>query len=113
MEKALDMTARLLEVTREEVDRFVNTHQVKWSDGIDELVGYLQAQGKVLYVVSGSVEEVRNGADDDCRFVSPGVSDLESTRIISFVIASSLMRVGSVLDLTFLLQRVTMEGKRR
>ena len=41
MEDALDMTARLLEVTKEDVDRFVNTHEVKWSEGVDELIAYL------------------------------------------------------------------------
>ncbi|KAK8800027.1 hypothetical protein WA588_002846 [Blastocystis sp. NMH] len=58
MEDALDMTAHLLEVTKEDVDRFVNTHEVKWSEGVDELIAYLKAQGKVLYVVSGSVEDI-------------------------------------------------------
>ena len=58
MEDSLDMIARLLEVTKEEVDQFANTHEVKWNEGVDKLIGYLQAQGKVLYVVSGGVEDV-------------------------------------------------------
>ena len=113
MEDALDMTARLLEVTKEDVDRFVNTHEVKWSEGVDELIAYLKAQGKVLYVVSGSVEDVRKGSDNDGRFVFPGASDSESTRIISCAIVSCTTRAGSVSDSTSPLRRVITEERRR
>ena len=58
MEDSLAMTARLLEVTKEKVDRFVSTHEGKWNEGVEDFIGYLQSQGKAIYVVSGSVEEV-------------------------------------------------------
>lgn len=58
MEDSLEMTARLLEVTKEKVDRYMSTHEGKWNEGIEDLIGYLQSQGKAIYVVSGGVEEV-------------------------------------------------------
>ncbi|CEM02419.1 unnamed protein product [Vitrella brassicaformis CCMP3155] len=52
-EDALERRLQLMQPTRADVEGFINTHDIKLSSGIEQVVSLLQRRGTAVYLVSG------------------------------------------------------------